>query len=60
MSRHTENPLLNYKVVYAIINEVAGCSAGGAHLVRDQGVGGSNPLTPIFFADFLHNLTKNK
>ncbi len=26
----------------------SGCSAVGAHLVRDQGVAGSNPVTPIF------------
>lgn len=30
----------------------SGCSAGVAHLVRDEGVGGSNPLIPTFLLQF--------
>ena len=31
-----------------VLKNNSGCSAVGAHLVRDQGVAGSNPVTPIF------------
>lgn len=35
----------------------SGCSAAGAHLVRDQGVAGSNPVTPILYSRIMRILS---
>ncbi len=31
------------------VKEMSGCGAAGAHLLWEQGVRGSNPLTPTMF-----------